>query len=471
MSNRNFDNRVIIQRLQNQNYARNLFTNNANGKQLINNPQNTDGTASNQNTFTSGAQTMYFRGLLGGGETINIGGTFGLPVKDVVTSSTPEPPTPEPPTMIINISTVSNGQTMNLPFDGITSLNVDWGDGLISSYTTPTISRTYTNKGVYKIEIGGAASRYGTGTDGSYTGASLISSVTQWGTLGFSSLSFAFYNATNLLGVPSTIPSSVRDISGMFYAASAFNQYLNNWSTSNVTNMSNMFYDARAFNQPLNNWNTLNVTYMNRMFTNAYAFNQPLNNWSTSNVSTMSNMFANASAFNQTLNNWTTSSVTYMTFMFYDARAFNQPLNNWNTSNVTSMVAMFTNAYAFNQSLNNWSTSNVTNMALMFTNAYVFNSSINNWNTSSVTNMNNMFGNAYAFNQNISGWNTSSVTNMTDMFIGASSFNQDISGWSTSRVSAAQAAQRIFCYSPLSTISNASKRPVIAYPGYVSSCS
>ena len=396
MSNRNFDNRVIIQRLQNQNYARNLFTNNANGKQLINNPQNTDGTASNQNTFTSGAQTMYFRGLLGGGETINIGGTFGLPVKDVVTSSTPEPPTPEPPTMIINISTVSNGQTMNLPFDGITSLNVDWGDGLISSYTTPTISRTYTNKGVYKIEIGGAASRYGTGTDGSYTGASLISSVTQWGTLGFSSLSFAFYNATNLLGVPSTIPSSVRDISGMFYAASAFNQYLNNWSTSNVTNMSNMFYDARAFNQPL---------------------------------------------------------------------------NNWNTSNVTSMVAMFTNAYAFNQSLNNWSTSNVTNMALMFTNAYVFNSSINNWNTSSVTNMNNMFGNAYAFNQNISGWNTSSVTNMTDMFIGASSFNQDISGWSTSRVSAAQAAQRIFCYSPLSTISNASKRPVIAYPGYVSSCS
>ena len=396
MSNRNFDNRVIIQRLQNQNYARNLFTNNANGKQLINNPQNTDGTASNQNTFTSGAQTMYFRGLLGGGETINIGGTFGLPVKDVVTSSTPEPPTPEPPTMIINISTVSNGQTMNLPFDGITSLNVDWGDGLISSYTTPTISRTYTNKGVYKIEIGGAASRYGTGTDGSYTGASLISSVTQWGTLGFSSLSFAFYNATNLLGVPSTIPSSVRDISGMFYAASAFNQYLNNWSTSNVTNMSNMFYDARAFNQPL---------------------------------------------------------------------------NNWNTSNVTSMVAMFTNAYAFNQSLNNWSTSNVTNMALMFTNAYVFNSSINNWNTSSVTNMNNMFGNAYAFNQNISGWNTSSVTNMTDMFIGASSFNQDISGWSTSRVSAARAAQNIFCNSPLSTLSNASKRPVIAYSGYISSCS
>jgi hypothetical protein len=76
MSNRNFDNRVIVQRLQNQNYARNLYKNNVNGKQLINNPQNTDGTASNQNTFTSGSQTMYFRGLIGGCETVSIGGTL-----------------------------------------------------------------------------------------------------------------------------------------------------------------------------------------------------------------------------------------------------------------------------------------------------------------------------------------------------------------------------------------------------------
>ena len=81
MSNRNFDNRVIIQRLQNQNYARNLFTNNVNGKQLINNPQNTDSTTSNQTTFNSGSQTTYFRGLLGSGETISVGGTFGLPIQ------------------------------------------------------------------------------------------------------------------------------------------------------------------------------------------------------------------------------------------------------------------------------------------------------------------------------------------------------------------------------------------------------
>jgi hypothetical protein len=79
MSNRNFDSRVIIQRLQQQNYARNLYKNNVNGQGLINNPQNSDGTSSRLNTFVSGAQTDYFRGLLGGGETVSVGGTFGIP--------------------------------------------------------------------------------------------------------------------------------------------------------------------------------------------------------------------------------------------------------------------------------------------------------------------------------------------------------------------------------------------------------
>ena len=78
MSNRNFDNRVIIQRLQNQNYARNLYKNNVAGTQLITNPQNTDGNSSRQNTFIAGAQTEYFRGLIGGCETISIGGTVNI---------------------------------------------------------------------------------------------------------------------------------------------------------------------------------------------------------------------------------------------------------------------------------------------------------------------------------------------------------------------------------------------------------
>jgi hypothetical protein len=55
MSNRNFDSRVIIQQLQNQVYARNLYINNTNGKAIINNPQTTDGTASRFDTYILGA--------------------------------------------------------------------------------------------------------------------------------------------------------------------------------------------------------------------------------------------------------------------------------------------------------------------------------------------------------------------------------------------------------------------------------
>jgi hypothetical protein len=79
MSNRNFDHRVIIQRLQNQNYARNLYTNNTTGQGLINNPQNSDGNASRFNSYVPGAQTEYFRGLVGGGETVSIGGIVNIP--------------------------------------------------------------------------------------------------------------------------------------------------------------------------------------------------------------------------------------------------------------------------------------------------------------------------------------------------------------------------------------------------------
>ena len=92
MSNRNFDSRVIIQRLQNQNYARNLYQTNVNGQTLLTSPQNSDSTSSRLTTFVSGAQTEYFRGLMGAGETINVGGTFG--VVPTTTAPTTEPTEP-----------------------------------------------------------------------------------------------------------------------------------------------------------------------------------------------------------------------------------------------------------------------------------------------------------------------------------------------------------------------------------------
>ncbi len=114
----------------------------------------------------------------------------------------------------------------------------------------------------------------------------------------FENLSFLFDNVIvdidpnfEKIDVSSWSVSQVKDMSYLFYGASAFNQPLDNWDTSNVTDMSDMFYKASVFNQPLGNWNTSNVTDMSHMFYKASVFNHPLGNWNTSNVTDMYNMF------------------------------------------------------------------------------------------------------------------------------------------------------------------------------------
>ena len=109
MSNRNFDNRVIIQRLQNQNYARNLYLNNTTGKTIINNPQNSDGNSSRLVSYVPGSQTEYFRGLVGNSVTSSIGGIVNIPPFPIpqVTFSLPSAPT------ITSITGTDSGLTVN----------------------------------------------------------------------------------------------------------------------------------------------------------------------------------------------------------------------------------------------------------------------------------------------------------------------------------------------------------------------
>jgi surface protein len=164
--------------------------------------------------------------------------------------------------MIINIRTTAADKSREFPFDNRASLSLDWGDNKFSKTTT----HTYGAADSYQIRIAGKATRYGK-QDG-YLGASLITSVSQWGTLGLESLRGAFFGAANLTSVPSDIPQSVTDMSGMFQQATEFNQDILLWNTENVTDMSSMFQQASKFNQLLL-WNTEKVTNASSMFENA----------------------------------------------------------------------------------------------------------------------------------------------------------------------------------------------------------
>lgn len=140
--------------------------------------------------------------------------------------------------------------------------------------------------------------------------------VDGWGdAVGMTTVSRAFFNATNLTRVPANIPSTVRTADSMFSGATNFNDpNINNWNTTKITDMRYMFNGATNFNQSLNNWNTANVLDMDHMFYGASNFNQPLNNWNTANVTNMYLMFWNTQ-MNQDLSSWDLGKVNQMAYM------------------------------------------------------------------------------------------------------------------------------------------------------------
>ena len=353
---------------------------------------------------------------------------------------------------------------VTLPVWGYANYYVNWGDGThTETFTTDTVDETdFPTRNLeggrkYTIKIWGKIWRYG--FSGVIVSNQYLVEVKKLGQL---DLSYAFYNAINLVKVPKRLSHGVYDLSFMFLDCTAFNYPINTWDVSSVTDMSDMFSGAISFNKPLNKWNVSSVTLMQYMFSEAVSFNQPLNKWDVSSVIAMQGMFYFARNFNQPLDKWDVSNVESMNSMFGDAISFNQPLQNWNVSIVSDMANIFANATSFNQPLNNWDVSSVTNMYSMFANATSFNQPLNNWNVlkvnnligmfnmfngatnfnqplnnwdvSNVINMNSMFANATSFNQPLNNWNVSNVTNMSSMFENATSFNQPLHNWNWTRI-------------------------------------
>jgi hypothetical protein len=80
MSTRNFDSRVIVERLQNRNHSKHVYEQRARGQPLLQNPQTANGNASMATLYQDGTQTVFNKGLLGGNYTIEQGGPYGVPL-------------------------------------------------------------------------------------------------------------------------------------------------------------------------------------------------------------------------------------------------------------------------------------------------------------------------------------------------------------------------------------------------------
>jgi surface protein len=354
-----------------------------------------------------------------------------------------------------------------------TTATIDWGDGNIeivsNNGTLISHDHTYEEHGIYKIEVSGSITHFGTST-------SIVSGLTEnlansqimivncqsfGANVNITNLSGAFRNCINLQDVPAYLPvnvtslwsmfsgansfnspsvrdwdvSKVTDISAIFQNCTLFNQDISKWDTRSLNWIPSAFQNARNFNANISFWNTSSINQsMSSTFEGATSFNKDLNRWDTSSVPSFISTFRNATLFNGNVSTWNTSSATSLQQMFDGATNFNGNISTWNTSRVTNMFATFQNTLKFNQNISTWNTSRVTNMGQTFNLANSFNQNLNLWNTGNVTSMFATFQNAKLFTGDISSWNTSSVTNMSQMFYGASKYNQDLDLWNTGNV-------------------------------------
>jgi len=193
-------------------------------------------------------------------------------------------------------SNITPGTTITIQINNvIDDYIIDWGDNIIESLNYSKPSHTYSkNYSIIPISIRNYTYRYPSfnhfGIDDplleTITGINKLTNVITFGGLYLTSLKYAFYNASSLTGLPSTLPNNVilTDTSYMLKNSSIFNQSLNNWNVSQVTNMESMFENALLYNQSIANWNITNVINMNNMLKNT-SFNKVnyellLNNWS-----------------------------------------------------------------------------------------------------------------------------------------------------------------------------------------------
>lgn len=211
---------------------------------------------------------------------------------------------------------------------------VDWGDGTFDRLTSiNSVSKTYTTAGPFNVSVI-PSSPIGSGLVINGDG---VTALTAFGECDIS------ITSSNLESVPASLPSNVTSF-GFQDCVKLNDPNISNWNVSNIKNFSGMFAGAIAFNQPLDNWVMTQATDLSWMFGSedgVGAFNQNIAGWDVSNVTNLNGMFYNAAAFNQDIGAWSVSKVTDMGDMFHGAVAMAADLSWWCVSAFTEAPTDF----------------------------------------------------------------------------------------------------------------------------------
>ena len=370
--------------------------------------------------------------------------------------------------LIFNITASNKVITLPLLTSGILYVN-DWGDGTPQS---SSITHTYTYPGIYnvKVDASGTLTQFGKGNiSWSTTGGAYLTSVTYWSN-SLTSLSGAFNNCDNLVSVPSTLPTSVINLSYMFVFTAQFNQDISTWNTSNITNTRFMFQSAIQFNQNLSTWNIGNIidaiSMLNNCALSTINYSKLLNGWAAQTVQSGVTLGATGltydasgavgrSVLTSSPKNWIISDNGLSSLTNRINLSFN--IDTSNTS-ITLPLPPPSGSLVYN---NDWGDGTLTNL---ISHTYI-NLGIYNVNIYTTTGTINRFGNGSTawdtsggvYLTNVTYWDSSftsfsgafngcnhllsvpstlpvNVTNVSYMFQGASLFNQNLSTWNIGNI-------------------------------------
>jgi hypothetical protein len=216
-----------------------------------------------------------------------------------------------------------NSNSISLPIMfGSVNCSIDWGDGTSTTLTSTNgiqpqhaYSAPYGAGVTKQIKISGYIQHFGyastanvpdwnstnSSTGSLYWAYNSLTKIVSFGDLGTETFISAFSNARSCSGgIPTRLPSTITDISGMFQHTVADDQFQNfsnvsGWNVSNVTKMEKTFYRCRGgFNPNIGTWNVANVTNMDRMFyfADSAAFNPDLSQWCVTLIPTEPNQFS-----------------------------------------------------------------------------------------------------------------------------------------------------------------------------------
>jgi surface protein len=207
------------------------------------------------------------------------------------------------------------GDTLQLPIlYGSVNCSIDWGDGtstVVTSTNGASITHTYQSpygSGITKtIKISGYIQHFGfaatanvpdwgqnsSTANGLFWAYDNVSRIISFGDLGTETYVAAFTNMRRATSIPTRLPSTITDISGMFWHTIADDQFQNinnvsGWDVSNVTKMERTFLRNRqnqsgGFNPDIGGWDVSNVTNMTGIFVFAdNGFNPDLSGWCVS---------------------------------------------------------------------------------------------------------------------------------------------------------------------------------------------